>query len=205
MIPAVEFSLPNVLSASRVALVPFLVASLRRDSLDSADGAGGVSWLTGILVIAAAASDFLDGYLARRLGSVSRFGKILDPLADKVSVAAVGVTLVLYFGFPLWLLGLQLARDAAIVGVGLLLWRRRGIVTSASGLGKLATGSMVAALIAFVLAIPVAVADGAVALATSFLILSSLDYLRRAHRVFNTGEEGGPERWRPTDDPAQNP
>lgn len=174
-------ALPNALSALRVALVPALLLSLRRDAETGGDT--GASWLSGALLIGAAATDFLDGYCARRFGVVSRTGKILDPLADKIAVGALGLALVAWFGFPVWLIALQLVRDAAIVAVGVYLFRTRGLVPSPSPLGKAATAAMVLTLASYVFSAPRSMTQAAVAAATALLLASSLDYIRRVRRL----------------------
>ncbi|MCY3761968.1 MAG: CDP-alcohol phosphatidyltransferase family protein [Gemmatimonadetes bacterium] len=174
-------ALPNALSALRVALVPVLLLSLRRDA--ETGGGAGASWLSGAILIGAAATDFLDGYCARRLGFVSRTGKILDPLADKIAVGGIGLALVVWFGFPVWLIALQLVRDAAIVAVGVYLFRTRGLVLFPSPLGKGATAAMVLALACYVFGAPPGLALAAVATAAALLLASSIDYLRRVLRI----------------------
>ena len=182
MIAGRTFSaLPNALSALRVALVPALLLSLRRDA--ETGGGTGASLLSGAILIGAAATDFLDGYCARRFGCVSRTGKILDPLADKIAVGGLGLALVVWFGFPVWLVALQLVRDAAIVVVGVYLFRTRGLVPSPSPLGKAATVAMVLALAAYVFTAPRGLTQSAVAAATALLLASSFDYIRRLPRL----------------------
>ena len=81
--------LANSFSLLRMGLVPFLLWSLHRDG-------SGLSSLSAALLIAAAATDWLDGVAARRLGQVSRLGRILDPLADKLLVGSLGAGQVGY-------------------------------------------------------------------------------------------------------------
>ena len=180
-------TLPSALSALRVALVPALVLSLRRD----AETGGGASWFSVVLLIGGAATDFLDGYLARRFRLVSRIGKILDPLADKIAIAGLGLALVAWFDFPAWLMAVQLVRDCAIVAVGWYLFRTRGLVLSPSPLGKAATVAMALALAAYVFQAPRGLAQGAVAATTALLLASSFDYVRgvlRLHSQSNSQE-----------------
>lgn len=80
-------SLPNLLTASRILAVPLLVALMW--------GPGSWQWLAAfVLFCIAGATDYLDGYLARAYGTVSKIGVFLDPIADKIMVAAVIVMLV---------------------------------------------------------------------------------------------------------------
>jgi CDP-diacylglycerol--glycerol-3-phosphate 3-phosphatidyltransferase len=89
-----------------------------------------------VFIFLAVLSDFLDGLTARRTGSISDWGKILDPLADKVGIAALVITLAIVGALPLWFLTVVIARDALIAGGGLLLTRRLGAPPSSNLWGK---------------------------------------------------------------------
>ncbi|MFH1570201.1 MAG: CDP-alcohol phosphatidyltransferase family protein [Gemmatimonadota bacterium] len=168
--------IPNALSLLRIALAPLAVYYLHQDA------AGG--WAaTLVLMVAAGATDVLDGLAARTLGQSSRLGRILDPVADKVFIGAVGAGLVLWRGFPLWLLAAQLARDVAIVGAGLFLLRSRRLVVSSSGLGKAATWAMGFALLGALMGGPGWIRQTTVWTAAALLVLSSVDYLRVLYRI----------------------
>lgn len=119
---------PNLLSVSRIILMPPILLALRTESQ---------AWLLG-LMLTAAATDFLDGLLARRLGLVSGLGRILDPLADKVCVDSMAVALSLWRGFPWWATGLIVGRDLMILLGGLLLVRRTKTVPASNWPGKAA-------------------------------------------------------------------
>jgi len=84
-------NLPNLLTLARIAAIPVIVAMfyLPGDS---------PRWVACILFVVAALTDYLDGYLARELGSVSAIGRFLDPIADKLLVAAVLVMLAAFGG-----------------------------------------------------------------------------------------------------------
>ena len=136
--------LANGLSLARVVLAPAVAYSLYRDGQ-------GLGHLTLTLILVAGATDILDGWAARRLGQTSPLGRILDPVADKLFIGCVCVSLVVLRGFPAWLVALQAARDVAIVGVGSFLLRSRGHVVPASLLGKVATWGMGLTILAHVL------------------------------------------------------
>lgn len=80
-------TLPNQLTLARIAIIPPILLLLAVDS-------GWSSWIALILFAAAGVTDWLDGYLARRDGHVTAFGKLLDPIADKLLVASVILLLV---------------------------------------------------------------------------------------------------------------
>jgi cardiolipin synthase len=79
-------SLPNLITMGRIAAIPFILVL-------AAAGDGTLRWLALILFILAAASDWLDGYLARRSGQTSPLGQMLDPIADKLLVGALLIVL----------------------------------------------------------------------------------------------------------------
>ncbi len=106
--------LPNLISVLRILLIAPIAIALWHDEL----------FPTLVLVIAAALSDALDGFLARRFGWRSELGSILDPAADKLLLTTVFVTLALLGAVPLWLMACTVARDVVIVG-GALLYRVR--------------------------------------------------------------------------------
>ena len=155
----------NLLSALRVLLIPFVLYGLSRDGQT-------LSATTLGLILVMGASDIVDGYVARRWGQPSAVGQILDPVADKIVLASVGVGLVLWRGFPLWLVLLLLLRDLVILAVGLSLWYRRGLVIPANRLGKYTTVCMGLAVLAYVFPIPAAVGQ-ALAYTAALLILAS--------------------------------
>ena len=110
--------LPNLLSLSRVVLAPVIWYFLRLDTPGATATAAG-------LVILAGVTDGLDGYLARKMGGVTRLGIALDPIADKLFALLLVMGLILYRGFPIWLAAAVVARDAIILIGGLLLTRGR--------------------------------------------------------------------------------
>ncbi|MFN2588726.1 MAG: CDP-diacylglycerol--glycerol-3-phosphate 3-phosphatidyltransferase [Actinomycetota bacterium] len=100
-------NLPNAITVARVALVPVFLAFAYRDS-GSAEVA---AWA---VFLVASLSDSLDGYLARRNGTITRFGQFVDPLADKILVGAALVVLVGDEGFPLWAALVIAVRELAV-------------------------------------------------------------------------------------------
>jgi cardiolipin synthase (CMP-forming) len=145
-VPAVSPPLaqvPNALTILRLALIPVFVALLI-----SADG--GYSWSAAIVFGLAGVSDQIDGWLARRWHVESAFGKVADPLADRLMIDAAVIGLVaVHHRLPWIALALVLARDALLVG-GYKLVVPRGYELSVNFLGKLATWLLYAAL-AFVM------------------------------------------------------
>ena len=128
-------TVPNAISFARLALVPVFVW-LRLT------GEPGLAFLVFVI---AAASDLLDGFLARVLNQRSKVGGIIDPAADKLLVFSALVTLVVDGLLPLWLLVLEGARDAAMAMGALWVRRKRlEIPTAPSRIGKYSTFALAA-------------------------------------------------------------
>ena len=131
---------PNLVSAARLALVvPTLIVLAR-----------GARAAALVLLAIMVATDWLDGYLARRTGRITELGKILDPVADKVAIDGVLAVLVARGEFPVWAFCLVLARDALIVAGAAGLARRRLEVPASVGVGKAALVVLAAMTVAFV-------------------------------------------------------
>ena len=92
-----------------------------------------------IVIFVGVLSDFIDGIIARKTNSVSDWGKIFDPLADKIAIGAFIITLAFVEAVPLWFVILFLARDALIAVGGFLLTKRLGSPPSSNKWGKLST------------------------------------------------------------------
>ena len=124
---------PNRLTIARVALVPVIVALLQFDSPVC-------QTLALAAFIAAALTDWLDGYLARKYHQRSKLGQVLDPLADRLYILATLIGLAIRGIIPWWMVLLLVSRDVLMAAVVLPLLRRRGFVTlPVHFLGKTAT------------------------------------------------------------------
>jgi cardiolipin synthase (CMP-forming) len=126
-------TIPNALSLARLAGVPvflWLVLGLRSQTGDW--------WAVGVL-IAAAASDWLDGKIARALNQQSRLGQVLDPAADRLYIVATLLALAIRSIIPWWLVGLLAARELLLAVVLLVLRRHQYGPLQVSFVGKAAT------------------------------------------------------------------
>ena len=128
---SVPLNLPNVLTLSRFALVPLLLVLLLGEDAGPAPAAAAVFGV-------AALTDAADGHIARSRDMVTTFGRIADPLADKLLVGTALVSLVVLDRLALWIALVIGLREA---GVALLRWHagRQGIVLHVSSLGKAKT------------------------------------------------------------------
>jgi len=123
--------LPNALTLLRLALIPVFVLLYLR----AGDGS---SWAAGWVFLVAGVTDQLDGFLARRWRVESRFGKLADPLADRLMLDAAAILLALEGKLPWWAAAVIVARDALLVG-GYKLLVPPDYELEVSRLGKLAT------------------------------------------------------------------
>jgi cardiolipin synthase len=124
------FTVANVLSLLRILLIPLFVFLIVHRPTTTA----------GVLLFAAvSATDWVDGWVARRMGQVSELGKILDPTADRFAIAAGLIALVARGAFPLWAALLILVRDAVILLAGVAVFAARRIRLEVRFIGKAAT------------------------------------------------------------------
>ncbi len=133
-----RLNLPNLLTLARVAAIPVVVVLLLSDSREAG------FWAAAIFG-AAAVTDFIDGWLARKWGVVTVLGKFLDPLADKLIVMAALIMLIPLDRVPAWAVFLILAREMVVTGLRSIA-SSEGIVIDASDLGKYKTIYQMAAI-----------------------------------------------------------
>jgi CDP-diacylglycerol--glycerol-3-phosphate 3-phosphatidyltransferase len=178
-------NIPNLLTFARVLAIPFFVWLL--------DVPTPVRGFWACMVFTAAAiTDVLDGYLARKLGVVSVLGKFLDPLADKLIVMAALVWMVPMGRIPAWVVVLLLGRELSVTGLRSVA-ASEGVVISAGSEGKTKTALQMIGIIALVLGYPfhlayagidlgvvdlVHVGDALVVLSLVFSFFSAAQYTR---------------------------
>jgi cardiolipin synthase len=123
-------TVPNLLSAIRILMIPVFVVLILNEGTEAA----------GLLLLAfTLATDWVDGYVARRTAQVSNLGKVLDPVADRLAIAAGLIALVIAGGFPLWAALLILVRDALVLVGGAIVAVRRKVRIDVRWIGKAAT------------------------------------------------------------------
>jgi CDP-diacylglycerol--glycerol-3-phosphate 3-phosphatidyltransferase len=130
---------PNVLTGMRILLVPVLVVALLGSTHE-----GDV--FAAIVFAAASATDFVDGYLARSRNSVTTFGKLMDPLADKLLIVAALISLVSLGRLQAWVAMVIIARELAVTVLRMGA-SQAGVIMPASNLGKLKTCIQIAAIL----------------------------------------------------------
>lgn len=178
-------NLPNKLTLLRILFIPAIVTVYYIDSLSN-EMIGDLT-LTNFLILIffalASFTDFLDGYLARKLNQVTSFGKFADPLADKLLVTT---SLLLFLAdgiIPAWMLIVILSREFMVTGIRLVAVGE-GNVIAASKLGKYKTASTMFAII-FIYLEPITGMVGMylMYLAVVLTVISGLDYLLKNKKI----------------------
>lgn len=168
---------PNIVSVSRVVLVPVVVALILVQTKAAAYAATAV-------FVAGGLTDLLDGYLARRFGSTTVTGAWLDPLTDKLLIAATVIALTAIGRFPVWAAVIILVREVSVTVLRMYLGRQ-GTSMPASRIAKWKTASQVTAIGLYIL--PLSGADGlkltVLSIAVAITVISGADYFVAAWKA----------------------
>jgi len=136
-------NIPNILTMTRIAAIPLLAVLLMSPSQSA-------GFWAAVVFSLASVTDWLDGYLARRMGIVTIFGKFLDPIADKLIVMAALIMILPFGRVPAWMVLVILGREIIITGLRGIA-SSEGIVIQASNLGKFKTIFQLVAIIGLLL------------------------------------------------------
>jgi CDP-diacylglycerol--glycerol-3-phosphate 3-phosphatidyltransferase len=176
-----SLNLPNTLTLLRILLIPVVVVALLDETPNGDAIAAGVFAL-------AALTDGLDGYIARSRGAITTFGKLIDPLADKLLVTAALVSLVSLGRLQAWVAMVIIAREFAVTGLRGVA-AEQGVVIHASWLGKLKTTLQIAAIIALIAVDPAPLGvDLLVYVAVAVTVISGIDYFFGFRRMLHSAQ-----------------
>ena len=179
-------NLPNKITVFRIIMIPFFVFALLGDFPLHEP-------LALLLFVVAAASDAVDGHIARSRNLITDFGKFMDPLADKLLVCSAFICLIELQMMPSWIVIIVIAREFAITGLRTLA-ASDGIVIAASKWGKLKTISQMVAIVTLLLyncpisQIPILGVLGTIMIYIAMILtlISGVDYLLLNKGVFRT-------------------
>jgi len=135
----VNFNLPTILTLIRIILIPFFIIITPQNPLLG----------VGIFIVASA-TDFLDGYLARRSGQITKFGIILDPIADKILVISALIILVDMVKISAWIAILIVAREFLVTGLRVFALSKSIVIPAETG-GKLKTVTQMTSIVLLLL------------------------------------------------------
>ncbi|MFC1886055.1 CDP-diacylglycerol--glycerol-3-phosphate 3-phosphatidyltransferase [Thermodesulfobacteriota bacterium] len=141
-----NISNPNMLTLFRIAATPIIIVLLLFPNRIC-------TFLAAIMFSAAAITDYLDGFFARKKGMVSNLGKIMDPLADKLLVSSSFIMLVWHHWAPAWVACIIIGREIAVTGLRTVLVDQKENISS-SWLGKYKTGFQISAIIPLLIHFP---------------------------------------------------
>lgn len=184
-----KMNLPNKLTIIRIILIPiFMFFLLPKSNYD-------VFYKTfalGIFILAAI-TDGLDGYFARKQQAITKFGKILDPLADKLLISSALISFVAMKEISAWIAIIIIGRELAVTGLRVIA-ASEGIVISASKWGKWKTNLQIFAVIAVIIdpeiiTLPFYLSDILLWLAVFVTIISGIDYYKKANIDFFKEED----------------
>jgi cardiolipin synthase len=178
-------TVPNILSVSRIVLLPIVLLLLFKRQNAAAIGVMLVSWTT----------DALDGYLARKLNQVSNLGRVLDHLVDKVWVGSVLVTLVFLRNLPFFLAAAVILRDLLILAGSGVIMKARGLFVQSDVVGKITGFAFALMMVFYTLEVPALMKYKSAVdfIVTVLVVVSFLNYLtvflRRMARFRLPGED----------------
>jgi CDP-diacylglycerol---glycerol-3-phosphate 3-phosphatidyltransferase len=171
----------NALTLLRVALVPVIAVLLLA-------GGDAARWWAFAIFVFAALTDSIDGWVARRLVGVTRWGQLADPAADKALIVGSLAVLAWLGRLPWWAVGVIVAREIAVT-VQRTLLVRRGYVMPASVFGKAKTVSQIIAVTLYLLpGAPAELRVGALWIAVAITVASGIEYGFRGQRIVRAGQ-----------------
>ena len=178
-------TLANAISISRIFLAIPLVLVFE----DIAQGAAEKLWQAFVLIIIIALTDFLDGYVARKAKEITNFGKLIDPVADKVCMMVVLIYLIISYKLPFLLFFLILAiRDIFLIIIGVYLMFSQEEVFQSNKSGKWFIGISALMMVLFLLKDPLNIPNlilwSFYLISTLLFTFSTFEYIRRYLRYF---------------------
>jgi CDP-diacylglycerol--glycerol-3-phosphate 3-phosphatidyltransferase len=187
-------NLPNLLTVLRILLVPVLVVALLSRGGQTSDV------LAAVVFAAASVTDALDGWLARTREQITTFGKLMDPVADKLLIIAALLSLVSLGRLAAWVAMVIVAREFAVT-VARISARSEGVVIAANWWGKVKTGVQVLTIFLLILLVPSPTwIDWLVYVMVAVTVISGVDYFFGMRRLLREAElrrahagEGSPQ------------
>ncbi len=183
----VPLNVPNVLTVIRILLVPVLVVALLEKT-------SGGDLLAAIVFAVASLTDAIDGYLARSRNWVTTFGKLMDPIADKLLIIAALIALVSLGRLAAWVAMVIIAREFAVTVLRAAVGVEQGIVIPANTLGKIKTASQVVMVMCLIGVHGQPLWVSLIVYATVIItVLSGADYFFGIRRRLSSRSPGGAE------------
>ncbi|MBD3376694.1 CDP-diacylglycerol--glycerol-3-phosphate 3-phosphatidyltransferase [candidate division KSB1 bacterium] len=141
-------TLPNLISISRLIFLPFIIIQLGYNTMRG-------NLIVIFLMVLSGLTDYIDGFLARKMNLRSNLGRMLDPLVDKINIGVIFIFLSIYRTLPFWFVLMVIARDAIILTASLHLISKARRIGESNLLGKYTLVSYIMVMLSFVFQIPV--------------------------------------------------
>lgn len=139
------WNIPNVLCLLRIAMIPFIVVTY----LNAKEYRGYI--VTGVLILLSGLTDTIDGYVARKYNMVTDLGKVLDPLADKLTQISLAIAISIKLPSFRFLLAIFIVKEVAMMGAGFFLYKKKIKIDGSKWFGKVATVVFYACMILVVI------------------------------------------------------
>ena len=169
------FSIPNLLSYFRLLLIPLFIQLYMNENFTEAL----------ITLAASGLSDVIDGRVARKYNMVTDLGKVLDPVADKLTQCAMMFCVAMRYPAMWWLLGLHVVKELIMIVMGWYVLKKTDTVNSAIWVGKLCTGVIYAVMMLHVIMpyLPQSVSVGCTVVCAGLIVLSLIVYTARYVKI----------------------
>ena len=170
------FTIPNILSMFRIVLLPFIVWFFvcKEDHV-----------MAIVILLISGLSDILDGFIARKFNMISDFGKIIDPVADKLTQGILLICLIFKYIQVLWVLGVFILKEFIMIMMGYMIIKRKNLVNSAKWYGKLNTVIIYSVIFFMIILpdIPESVVNIMVFGCTSMIIIAFVMYVNFYRKI----------------------
>ena len=170
------FTIPNILSMFRIVLLPFIVWFFvcKEDHV-----------MAIVILLISGLSDILDGFIARKFNMISDFGKIIDPVADKLTQGILLICLIFKYAQVLWILGVFILKEFIMIMMGYMIIKRKNLVNSAKWYGKLNTVIIYSVIFFMIILpdIPESVVNIMVFGCTSMIIIAFVMYVNFYRKI----------------------
>lgn len=171
------FSIPNILSYFRIALIPVFVVLY----VHSYDGVGYHFAAVGVLILSGI-TDFLDGKIARSCNMITEWGKIIDPVADKLTQAAIMVCLAIHYKLLIPVIAFLIVKEITMAVLGLVFLKKGRKLKGAHWYGKVATTVFYLVMLALLIVpyskMPSPLSTVLILISGAFMVFSFIMYIR---------------------------
>lgn len=166
-------SIPNMMGYFRILLIPIIVwRYVTADTIQD-------YWIAAVIIGISGITDFLDGFVARKFHMITKVGKALDPIADKLTQGAIVVSLTIRFPYMIALVVIFIIKEGFMAVMGVIMLRKGKMLDGAKWFGKVCTAVLYVVMFLLILfpQIPVGAANGLIILCCVLMLFSFISYI----------------------------